>query len=140
MERTELMLYVGNMSDVEKAALSHKSVASQRGRRRPNWLGFPHADSSVRNFGTRCSGSCYFSSFSLSVLDTVGFRAQIGCRASPQVRRNGFFRESALGRCQRQSEQHHTHASRPHVLALLTRTVRRYMQRPFLRFLSIVPL
>src|SRR5471030_2985685 len=42
---------------------SHGSVASQRGRREPNLARLPHADSSGRNFGTRCSVSCCFSSF-----------------------------------------------------------------------------
>jgi len=34
------------------------------------WLGFPHAGSWVRNFGTRCSLSCCFSSFLLPVRDS----------------------------------------------------------------------
>src|SRR5471030_2324422 len=49
---------------------SHGSVASQRGRRQPNLARLPHADSSVRNFGTRCSVSCCFSSFLVLVRDT----------------------------------------------------------------------
>jgi hypothetical protein len=71
---------------------------------------------------------------------TVHARAHIGCRASAEVRRNGFLSWRALRRPQRQSEQHRKHAFRPHVLAFLTRTVRGYTQRPFLRFPAIVQL
>src|ERR1700680_896005 len=75
------MLYVGNVSDIRTATQPWTCCNRKEEEGSRIWLGFPHADSSVRNFGTRCSVSCCSSSL-VPVPDTVDFKAQIGCRAS----------------------------------------------------------
>ena len=97
MERTESMLYVRNMSDAEKAAtqpwkccIAKKKAAAEFG----SAFLMPVRPCAISGPAAACRAA--YLRFLVSVPDTVGFKAQIGCRVSPQLRRNGYLHRALL--------------------------------------------
>jgi hypothetical protein len=86
------MLYVGNVSDI-RLPLSHGRVAiakRKKGAESGSAFLMPIRQCAISGPAAACRAAHL--RFLVPVPDTVDFKAQIGCRASPQVIRNGFFR------------------------------------------------